>query len=497
MIHKRMPLSITVMLTLVLAGLAWGCGGGGKSEPEPTSTTEAAAGPADLARAVVQIAALDADSNPVWTGSGTVVSPEGLILTNGHVVDDRQKEYASLAVAVTSNTDEPPEPSYLTEIAAVDYTLDLAIIRIVSDLDGNDVTLDLPSIPIGDSSAVEIGDRIRILGYPGIGGETITFTEGTVSGFTAQRDIAQRAWIKTDATIAGGNSGGLAVNDRGEIIGVPTIAGSSEDSAAVDCRAVADTNRDGVVDDQDACVPVGGFINGLRPVALAQPLIQAAEAGETYVSAYPEPDVQASQAFDSSSVIFDDIVFSSDVSPDNQPVDAVTVYPSGVTQACAFWNYKGMADGVSWEALWFIDGELSEAGSITDDTWIGGETGHWWVCTTDDAGLRDGLYEVVLSVEGDFQNSDVIYVGGEHPLVTIGIDNEAATDICYLHISISGATNWGQDDLANEETIAPGATREFSLPSATYDMEVVDCDRNTLYEEYGLDFTAPTTVTVQ
>jgi hypothetical protein len=48
----------------------------------------------------------------------------------------------------------------------------------------------------------------------------------------------------------------------------------------VDCRVLADTNRDGVVDDRDSCVPTGGFINALRPLTLAQPLIEAARRGE-------------------------------------------------------------------------------------------------------------------------------------------------------------------------------------------------------------------------
>ena len=133
---------------------------------------------------------------------------------------------------------------------------------------------------LGDSDSVEIGDSLQILGYPGIGGETITFTEGAVSGFTSDRSVEGRAWIKTDATIAGGNSGGMAANALGELIGVPTIAASgAEGGDIVDCRPVADTNRDGSIDQFDTCVPIGGFINGLRPVNLALPLIAAAQSG--------------------------------------------------------------------------------------------------------------------------------------------------------------------------------------------------------------------------
>ena len=63
--------------------------------------------------------------------------------------------------------------------------------------------------PLGDSDALHLGDDILILGYPGIGGETITLTRGEVSGFhLCKRGYGNRAFIKTSATIAGGNSGG-------------------------------------------------------------------------------------------------------------------------------------------------------------------------------------------------------------------------------------------------------------------------------------------------
>ena len=94
------------------------------------------------------------------------------------------------------------------------------MIRIVSDLDGNPVNIQCPYRHRG-FGRVQIGDSAPILGYPGIGGDTITFTEGVVSGFTSDRSIDGRAWIKTDATIAGGNSGGLGANAVGELVGVP------------------------------------------------------------------------------------------------------------------------------------------------------------------------------------------------------------------------------------------------------------------------------------
>jgi S1-C subfamily serine protease len=148
----------------------------------------------------------------------------------------------------------------------------------------NYAALNLPVVPLGDSDALAIGDDLIILGYPGIGGATITLTSGKVAGFTAQGGLGDRAFIKTSATIAGGNSGGLAANTAGELVGIPTQLGYGGDDQFVDCRVLVDTNGDGRVDERDDCVPTGGFINALRPVNLALPLIERAKAGQINIS---------------------------------------------------------------------------------------------------------------------------------------------------------------------------------------------------------------------
>jgi len=500
------PLVLLVAIAL-LAFAGQACGSEaqpaptGTAEPKPATpsptvgveeTAEPPLGPStkDLAQATVQILALSLTGDafePVWTGSGSIISEDGLVLTNAHVVDNRLDEYDQLGVAVLSQTDEPPEMAYLAEVVAVDYALDLAIIRIVSDLAGDPTAVDFPTVDVGDSNEIEMGDHVRILGYPGIGGETITFTDGVVSGFTSERALSGRAWIKTDATIAGGNSGGMSVNDQGQLIGVPTIAASgAEAEEPVDCRYVADTNRDGEINELDSCVPVGGFINGLRPVNLALPLIQAAESGEEYVGSLPV-ETEPTGGFDTSQVVFHNLVFADGVTADDQPTRVLDALPSGVTEACVFWDYEGMVDGMAWEALWFIDAQVNEEGSIIDNTWTGGDAGNWWVCTFDDAGLPDGLYEAVLSVEGEMQRSGAVFVGGVHPPAEFTIANESSEEICYAFISPVGAQNWGEDDLGGEEFIEPGASRMWLLPSGIYDVLLKACDGKTLAEEYELD----------
>lgn len=508
-----MRLNRPLMLLMVpLLLLAAACGGGSNEEPGESATpapsadggSPAASGAVgsssgELARAVVQIHAVDASGGTVWTGSGTFISADGLILTNGHVVDTRSDEYDHLAVATIGRTDQPAELAYLAEIVAVDYALDLAVIQIASDLDGGHVSEKFPYVAIGDSDEIEIGDEVRILGYPGIGGDTITFTKGSVSGFSAERSVGGRAWIKTDATIAGGNSGGLAVNAAGELVGIPTIVGSGADAADfVDCRFVVDTNGDGEVGTGDDCVPVGGFINGMRPSNLAAVLIEAAINGVEYVSEFDtlEPDSTPDAGFDTASVIFSDLIFADGVTGDNQPVNIYEALPSGVYRVCGFWDYEGMSDGVNWEALWFVDGELDKDGSFVDDTWVGGESGNWWVCILDEEqGLADGLYELVLSVDGEFQASGAVHAGGDHPPVKLTIDNHSSFDICYAYLSPSGAQNWGEDDLGGD-TVDAGASLILTIPGGAYDILTRDCGGETITEDYDLDLSEDAAYTV-
>ncbi len=256
----------------------------------PTPTPTAAAMDRVPFRAVVQIVALDADGEPLWSGSGSIISPDGLILTNAHIVlpDRGEPEVATLLVLLTEHEDRPPRPRFYAEVLQADPNLDLAVLRIARDLDGQPVRaadLNLPYLPLGDPADLRLGDELTILGYPGIGGNTITLTKGEVAGFIEEAPYGPRAYIKTTATLAGGNSGGAALNTRGELVAVPTRFGVDAEEV-VDCRVLVDTNQDGVIDDRDACVPIGGFINALRPVNLAEDMITAARRGEV---ALPTP----------------------------------------------------------------------------------------------------------------------------------------------------------------------------------------------------------------
>ena len=373
-------------------------------------------------KSVVQIMAVDRgrDGRPVtkWGGSGTIISEDGLILTNCHVaypramVDDPVWDYDALVIGVTTRSDEPPRFAYLAEVLQYDPRLDLAVIRVSHALDGTPLDpdeLDLPAVSVGDSDELEIGDKLSILGYPGIGGETVTPTTGNVSGFSRERGVTGRAWIKTDATIAGGNSGGMSVDEKGMLVGVPTRAGVTDAASAVDCRPVADTNNDGVIDSDDNCVPIGGFINALRPVALARPLIEAAERG---FQVQPKPTTAPStKKATVGKPSVSRLIFATQPNEHDQPVTVVDSFPSGSEEIYLFFDYENFQDGASWQPALIYEGD-DEADVWPVATWDGGSAGTWWISVSNDP-LEDGTYEFVLAYDGEELGSVSVEVGGK------------------------------------------------------------------------------------
>ena len=226
--QRRLWWALAFVATLAL--FAWGATQ--MSQKSSLSTDLSSSNAASLERVIkgtVQILTPDdREYNQFSAGSGTVVSSNGYILTNFHVLGDLENgqlfnRAGLILVAVPLNgSAHPPTIRYRAKLVDSDRELDLALLRIVALHNGRPLPndLDLIAVPIAESNQVEIGEQITVLGYPGLGGETITLTRGTVAGFLEN-------WIKTDAEINYGNSGGAAVNAAGELVGVPT-AGTSE-----------------------------------------------------------------------------------------------------------------------------------------------------------------------------------------------------------------------------------------------------------------------------
>ena len=206
----------------------------GEKPQDPTETpNKPQAGKNDfnlqkISKSTIKLYILDDDFNVIAMGSGTIINKEGYILTNFHCVGENGVLYNSegyVAIAITDDVKKNIQPQYLAQYRSGVENLDLAVVKIVSDLNWNSVSgidLNLSPIVVTDSDKVELGDSINILGYPGVGGETITFTAGHVSGFIDDDGDNEIDWIKTDAIVNHGNSGGTAINASGEMIGIPT-----------------------------------------------------------------------------------------------------------------------------------------------------------------------------------------------------------------------------------------------------------------------------------
>lgn len=458
--------------------------------PTPNPTGNPVVNEETMARSVVQVQIMANGELQGW-GSGTVISDDGLILTNAHVATPSDIDNPQLIIAVTQEADQPPVQSYEAEVVAADSVLDLAIIKIVRNTGGGPYDGALEPLPIGDSDAVTIGDEIIILGYPSVGGDTITLTSGHVSGFTANPTLGSHAWIKTDATILGGNSGGLAANSAGEIIGVPTQLGAGDTGEIVDCRVVTDTNRDGVINNDDDCVPLGGFLNSVRPVNLVADMLAAVRQGVAYepLGNLPDPadDPNPGPAdFDPGDVTFGRPVFLDQQPPDDPdftPADDPVWFDSGQTDLCGFWEYSGMANGVSYSAVWGLDGEIQEAASYVDEVWSGGASGTWWVCINNENGVPDGMWDLALSVEGSLMTGSFVGVGADLSPFDIGIDNDGPETVCYLQISPTTSTFWGADWLGSDQTVAPNDGVTVSLPPYTYDLRGLDCNHDDVFND--------------
>jgi len=184
-----------------------------------------------VARSVVMLLNVQ-NGDPVSSGTGTIISPDGLILTNAHVVEGAD----FMVVGMLTDINDRPDPRYVAEVTSVDEEFDVALVAIRYDSNGGEIppdTLNLPYLP-ATLPAAEVfrGDPVYIFGYPGIGNDYLVMTSGTivtVENGTVNEDRLP-VWYRTDAEIAPGNSGGLAVNGNGEFVGVPTLVSSETET---------------------------------------------------------------------------------------------------------------------------------------------------------------------------------------------------------------------------------------------------------------------------
>jgi S1-C subfamily serine protease len=147
------------------------------------------------------------------TGTGFVVSPDGVIVTNAHVVNAETEKAASEVIVTLANGD-----TARGQVVGEDAAQDLAVVKI-------DRT-NLPVVQFGDSDALQVGDAVVAIGNAlGITG-TPTVTSGIVSGLGRTVRVSSQETlvdaIQTDAAINPGNSGGPLVDVNGRVIGINT-----------------------------------------------------------------------------------------------------------------------------------------------------------------------------------------------------------------------------------------------------------------------------------
>jgi S1-C subfamily serine protease len=222
------------------------------------------------------------DSNlaPQPRGSSVVVRSDGVLVTNYHVISNPRtgRAYDEIFLNLSSDGDSDLSPTrYRLKLVLISKEFDLALLRVVSDAGGKPLpqSFTLPSIELGDSRKVKVLEDLFIIGFPEKGGSSITVNRGVVEG----KDILAN-WIKTDARVIHGNSGGAAVSSEGQLIGIPTKVVADEQPV--------DRDGDGFPDESRRY----GAVGFLRPAHLvAEMLAQLGEGSPATASAPAAPKV--------------------------------------------------------------------------------------------------------------------------------------------------------------------------------------------------------------
>ena len=295
--NRRLPAMLLAGVGVVLALALFSNNNSGSATPSPSGKPVLENG--GLWQSAVQVAWRTKNSDGTLAkycggGSGGLVGEPDQVLTNEHVVNgsDNEGDCADAGLYVGY----PVEPTgvwfvwWPASVRGESAFLDLAIV------DVNLTAVNFPEKKAYPASIVlenqwpvytvasevpSLGDPIAIYSYPEIGWYSMTYTAGHVAGWSwdywddenskgkssawmagfKQDSDGRRDYMKLDATVAHGSSGSSVLNQDGEIIGVSTVVGVGFQTDAVDCMEFVDTNEDGNVDEKDACVPVGGFLN--------------------------------------------------------------------------------------------------------------------------------------------------------------------------------------------------------------------------------------------
>ncbi len=206
------------------------------------------------------------EQEQVGTGSGVIISEDGYIVTNNHVIKDASE------IEITLNNKE----SYTAKVIGTDSKMDIALLKI-------DAKEKLPYTTFANSDSVKIGEWVLAVGNPY--NLTSTVTAGIISAKARNLDTSGiQSFIQTDAAVNPGNSGGALVNTRGELIGINTMISSPTGSYTGYSFAIPSNNAKKIIDD---LIEFGNVQRGVLGV----------EGGELNAKASKELGVKETQGF--------------------------------------------------------------------------------------------------------------------------------------------------------------------------------------------------------
>ena len=199
-------------------------------------------------------------------GSGVVVSSDGYVVTNSHVVGEDIRRIREVTVALSDKREIGGE------VIGTDPATDIALLKISAS--------DLPALPWGDSSKLQVGEWVLAIGSPFQLSQTVTAGIVSATGRANVGFAAYEDFIQTDAAINPGNSGGALVNSRGELVGINT----------------------GIVSQSGGYQGIGFAVPSLLARRVVEDLIQYGEVRRGYMAVQAEaltPQIAAQLGLDS------------------------------------------------------------------------------------------------------------------------------------------------------------------------------------------------------
>lgn len=337
---------------------------------------------ARVSRSVVRVQTISG-ADVVSTGSGTIIDSAGLVLTSFQLIDPLGG-YDQIVIEFFPSLDTSSPSSFVATLAAANPLLDLAVLRIVGGSGGNPIkpqAINLPALPLGDSDRVDPGTNLVALGFSDDLGGRLGLSSTRVSAFLNQIGVeAAPAWFETDVTLPASYAGGAIVNERGELVALPTLA--RPDGPAPLAQA--------------------------RPIALALPLIEAARRWQANsLRANPAFSASSSRA---SAPIFD-LSFAVDLDRRGALADPALAFPGGSTDILYTFRFAGMSDDATWSERWRRDGSILADLSGTPQPWERGASGSFAAAIRDPGGFGDGVYTLEILLEGAVVASRSLLMG--------------------------------------------------------------------------------------